>query len=96
MAQKSQMNVKENQCEVDNEIFFILLSAANDNGQEGVSIDRLLSCNNYTARKQLEKYLDEIVNMGLYSYDELTRRYKITKRDLYFLRLYAVMGMNIL
>ena len=54
----AQINIKENQGEVENDIFFNLLSAANDKGQEGVSIDRLLSCDNYTARKQLEKYLD--------------------------------------
>jgi hypothetical protein len=96
MAQKSQINIQENQYGIDNENFFILLSAANDNSQEGVSIDHLLSSNSYSTRKQLEKHLDEIVNMGLYSYDESTRRYKITERGLYFLRLYIVAGTNIL
>jgi predicted transcriptional regulator len=95
MAQKSQISIEENQYGVDNDIFFILLSAANDNGQKGVSIDHL-SSNRYSTRKQLEKHLDEIVNMGLYSYDESTRRYKITERGLYFLRLYVVAGANIL
>lgn len=79
-----------------NDIFFILLSAGNDKGQEGVSVDHLLSCNNnYTTRKQLEKYLDEIVKTGLFSYDESIRRYKITKRGSYYLRSYAVTGMDL-
>jgi predicted transcriptional regulator len=95
MAQKSQISREENQYGIDNNIFFILLSAANDNGQKGVSIDYLLSSISYSTRKQLEKDLGEIVNMGLYLYDESTRRYKITERGLYFLRLYAVAGANI-
>ena len=78
-----------------NDIFFILLSAANDKGQEGVSVDHLLSCNNYTTRKQLEKYLDEIVRTGLFTYDESNRRYRITKRGSYYLRSYAVTGMDL-
>ena len=77
------------------DILFVLLSVANDKGQEGVSVDHLLSYNNYTTRKQLEKYLDKIVKIGLFSYDESTRRYKITKRGLYYLRSYAVTGMDI-
>jgi predicted transcriptional regulator len=60
-----------------------------------VGVDYLLSCKNCTTRKQLEKYLDEIVKIGLFSYDETTRRYKITKRGLYYLRSYAVTGMDI-
>ena len=77
------------------DILFVLISVANDKGQEEVSVDHLLSYNNYTTRKQLEKYLDKIVKIGLFSYDESTRRYKITKRGLYYLRSYAVTGMDI-
>src|SRR5687767_13730214 len=101
MAQKSQINIMENQYNVvkngllgsiveaivtdnignrpglssalekfrtlgghaKNDIFFMLLSTANDKGQEGMSVDHLLSCNNYTTGKQLVKYLDEIVKI---------------------------------
>jgi len=78
-----------------NEIFLVLLSAANDKGQEGISVDHLISCNNYTTRKQLENYLYEIVKKGLFSYDKSTGRYKITKKGLYYLRSYAVTGMDL-
>ena len=78
-----------------NDILFILLSVANDNSTEGVTISRLQLCNKYTTRQQLVRYVDELVNKGLYSFDELTRRYKITRRGLYYLRSYAVTRMNI-
>jgi len=94
MAQRSQSNMKENQHKGEDDIFFNMLSAANNSGEEGISVDHLLSHNYSTTRRQLEKYIDEIVNTGLYSYDELTKRYKITKRGLYFLKLYAVRGME--
>lgn len=81
----------------ENDIFLTLLSAANNNGQEGININQLsiLLSDNYTSKEKLEMHFNKIMDMDLLSYNESTGRYKITKRGLYYLRFYAVTGMNI-
>lgn len=77
--------------------FLTILSAANDGGQEGISITQLsiLVSNNHTSEEKLEMHLNKIMDMDILSYDESTERYKITKRGLYYLRFYAVTGIDI-
>ncbi len=81
----------------ENDIFLTLLSAANNNGQEGININQLsiLLSDNYTSKEKLEMHFNKIMDMDLLSYNESTGRYTITKRGLYYLRFYAVTGMNI-
>jgi len=81
----------------ENDIFLTLLSAANNNGQEGININQLsiLLSDDYTSKEKLEMHFNKIMDMDLLSYNESTGRYKITKRGLYYLRFYAVTGMNI-
>jgi len=81
----------------ENDIFLTLLSAANNNGQEGININQLsiLLSDNYTSKEKLEMHFNKIMDMDLLSYNESTGRYKITKRGLYYLRFYAATGMNI-
>lgn len=81
----------------ENDIFLTLLSAANNNGQEGININQLsiLLSDNYTSKEKLEMHFNKIMDMDLLSYNESTGRYTITKRGLYYLRFCAVTGMNI-
>ena len=81
----------------ENDIFLTLLSAANNNGQEGININQLsiLLSDDYTSKEKLEMHFNKIMDMDLLSYNESTGRYKITKRGLHYLRFYAVTGMNI-
>src|SRR5919106_228503 len=75
-------------------LFLTILSAANDCGQEGISITQLsiLVSNNHTSEEKLEMHLNKIMDMDILSYDEST---EITKRGLYYLRFYAVTGIDI-
>jgi hypothetical protein len=81
----------------ENDTFLTMLSAANDSSQEGISINQLLilESDNCTSKEKLEMHLNKIMDMDILSYDESTKRYKITKRGLYYLRFYAVTGMDI-
>jgi hypothetical protein len=81
----------------ENDTFLTMLSAANDSSQEGISISQLsiLLSDNYTSKEKLEKHLNKIMSMDLLTYNESTKKYKITKRGLYYLRFYAVTGMDI-
>lgn len=72
-------------------------SSANDSSREGISINQLsiLASDNYTSTEKLEMHLNKIIEMGMLSYEESTKRYKITKRGLYNLKFYAVTGIDI-
>ena len=80
---------------VRSDAFFILLSAAYDKAQGGASIDYLLSRNDCTKAIQMDKYLDRVVKLGLLRYDKSIKKYNITKRGLFYLRLYALTAMDI-
>ena len=82
----------------ENDTFLTILSAANDSSQEGISINQLLilESDNYASKEKLEMHLNKIMDMDILSYDESTKRYKITKRGLYYLRFYAVTGIDII
>jgi hypothetical protein len=81
----------------ENDIFFILLSEANKSGQEGISMNELsiLINDSHISNETLENYLNKIIGIEIFTYDESTGRYKITKRGLYYLRFYAVTGIDI-
>lgn len=81
----------------ENDILFTLLSEANKSGQEGISINQLsiLVSDSHISEETLELHLNKIMGMDLFRHDESTKRYKITKRGLYYLRFYAVAGIDI-
>lgn len=80
----------------ENDTFLSILSAANDSSQEGISIILILVSDNYTSKEKIEMHLNKIMNVDILSYDESTKRYKITKKGLYYLRFYAVTGIDII
>jgi predicted transcriptional regulator len=63
-------------------------------GQRGITITKVFY-GSMTSYEQCREYLDDLIRLGMVTFDETARLYRVTARGEHFLQIYSVLKQQL-